>query len=191
MGMPMRNALSVNRSWPVLVGVTFMLVVVANGAQQAPTQAGARPLEAQVLNAAGQPIRVVPFNGLSRPWALAFLPDGNILITERIGRLRIVRHGVLDPQPIAGIPEVSTALQQGLQDIALHPRFTENRLVYFTYHKPRSDNRGVGTATLARGRFDGGNSLTDVKDVFVSDAWYDDASASRIVFGGDGKIYMS
>jgi glucose/arabinose dehydrogenase len=189
--MSMKLLPKVNRSWPALFGVTSLFVVVASGAQQPPTPSGAKPLETQLLSAAGQPVRVIPINGLSRPWALAFLPDGDILITERIGKLRIIRHGVLDPQPIAGIPEVSTALQQGLQDVAIHPRFIENRLVYFTYHKPRSDDRGVGTATLARGRFDGGSSLKDVKDVFVSDAWFDDASASRIAFGRDGKIYMS
>jgi glucose/arabinose dehydrogenase len=179
------------RSWSVLVGFTFMLVVAASGAQQDPKPDSGRLLEPQLLSAAGQPVRVVPINGLSRPWALAFLPDGDILITERIGRLRIVRRGVLDPRPIAGIPAVSTALQQGLQDIALHPNFSENKLVYFTYHKPRTDNSGVGTATLARGHFDGDHTLQNVTDLFVSDAWYDDASASRIAFGRDGKVYMT
>src|SRR5262249_62024145 len=62
--------------------------------------------------------RVVPIKGLVNPWALAFLPNGDILVTEKRGRLRIIRNGVLDPQPIAGMPEVSTrAISSGLMDL--------------------------------------------------------------------------
>jgi glucose/arabinose dehydrogenase len=133
----------------------------------------------------------VSINGLQRPWALAFLPDGSMLITERAGRLRIVRDGVLDPRPITGIPPVVDRWLKGLNDIAVHPRFAENRLVYFTYYKPKPGSTEVAAATLARGRFDGGAVLTDVRDVFVADAWTSAPSASRIVFGRDGKIYMT
>src|SRR6185295_877507 len=64
----------------------------------------------------------VVVRGLSHPWSLAFLPDGSLLITERIGRLRIVRNGVLDPTPVAGTPPVlSRSTMAGLMDIALHP----------------------------------------------------------------------
>jgi glucose/arabinose dehydrogenase len=76
-------------------------------------------------------------------------------------------------------------------DIALHPRFAENRLVYFTYSKPRAGETDVGAATLLRARYDGGHELSDVRDVFVSNAWTDQSSMSRLVFGRDGKIYMS
>jgi glucose/arabinose dehydrogenase len=133
----------------------------------------------------------VRINGLKRPWALAFLPDGSILISERAGRLRIVRDGVLDPQPISGIPPVVDRWLKGLNDIAVHPRFAENKLIYFTYYKPKPGSKDVATATLARGRFDGGAVLTDVRDLFVADAWTGAPSASRIVFGRDGKIYMT
>src|SRR4051812_17773601 len=67
--------------------------------------------------------------GIPHPWSLAFLPDGNILITERAGRLRIVRDGVLDPTPLSGIPKVNAVRNAGLFDVVLHPKFAENRWV--------------------------------------------------------------
>lgn len=135
--------------------------------------------------------RITSVKGLSRPFAIAFLPDGNMLVTERAGRLRIVRDGVVDPQPIAGMPEVLDLRLKGLQDLALHPRFTENRLIYFTYYKPMPGEKDVATATLGRARWDGGYTLSDVEDIFVSDAWCATPSASRIAFGRDGKLFMT
>ena len=120
---------------------------------------------------AGPKFRVVPMKGLSYPYALAFLPDGNMLITEREGRLRIVRNGVLDPKPISGIPEVLDRNLKGLNDIALHPQFPENKWIYFTYYKPKSND--TATATLARARFDGGSALTEVRDLFTTDTVVD------------------
>jgi glucose/arabinose dehydrogenase len=99
--------------------------------------------------------------GLNQPWSMAFLPDGGILITERPGRLRIVRNGVLDPKPVAGLPQIQAQGLAGLMDLALHPRFSDNNLIYFTYHKP------PGIITLARGRWDG-TALADVRDIFSS-----------------------
>jgi len=114
-----------------------------------------------------------------------------MLITERAGRLRIVRRGVLDPQPISGIPEVLDQSLKGLNDIALHPRFAENRWVYFTYYKPKPESTEIATAALGRGRFDGGSALTDVHDLFTTEAVVSGPSAARFVFGRDGKIYMA
>jgi glucose/arabinose dehydrogenase len=128
---------------------------------------------------------------LERPFSLAFLPDGSMLVTERAGRLRIVRNSVLDPEQITGIPPVLDSRLKGLQDIALHPRFAENKLVYFTYYKPKPGEKDVATATLARGRFDGHHALTDVRDLFVSDAWCATPSAARIAFAPDGKVFLS
>ena len=71
-------------------------------------------------------VRIVVTKGLSHPWGMAFLPDGAILITERAGRLRIVRNGVLDPAPVAGVPMVAAQGLSGLMDIALHPQFATN-----------------------------------------------------------------
>src|SRR5687767_15207979 len=83
-------------------------------------------------------IRVsVVTKGLSHPWSVAFIPGGDLLITERVGRLRVVRNGVLDPAPVAGVPRViSQSTMAGLMDIALHPQFAQNRFVYISYHKP-------------------------------------------------------
>ena len=79
---------------------------------------------------------VVITKNLEQPWSIAFLPDGAILVTERPGRLRIIRNGVLDPNPVAGVPPVRAAGLQGLMDVVLHPRFAENQLIHLSYHKP-------------------------------------------------------
>jgi len=139
----------------------------------------------------GPKFRVVPLRGLTYPYALAFLADGSMLITERAGRLRIVRDGKLDPQPIAGVPEVVNSRQRGMNDIALHPRFADNRWIYFTYYKPVAGSTVNARATLARARFDGGHMLGDVRDIFSTDSVVAGPSAAEIVFGRDGKIYMT
>ncbi len=138
--------------------------------------------------AAGQRIRVsVVADGLTYPWGLAFLPDGRVLVTERLGTLRQIRDGALDPAPIAGVPEVYTGGPlSGLMDVAAHPRFAENRFVYLTYSKPTADG---STVALARGRFEGA-ALSEVRDVFVADADLN-GGASRLAFAPDGTLYMS
>jgi glucose/arabinose dehydrogenase len=136
-------------------------------------------------------VRLVVTKGLVQPWSMAFLPDGAILVSERPGRLRMVRNGVLDPNPVAGLPPVRAQGLGGLMDLALHPRFAENRLIYFTYHKPVADNTGkaanAGVITLARARWDGA-ALTDVRDLFSA---LPSGNASRIAFGKDGMVYMT
>jgi aldose sugar dehydrogenase len=138
-------------------------------------------------------IRVVTVaNGLSRPFAMAFLPGGAILVTERTGTLRIVRNGTLDPVPVAGTPEVIARPYEGLMDIALHPQYAANKWVYFTYTKRGPDNT-AGIA-LARGRFDG-RALHDVMDLYVVDQWTPRSKAptlaSRIAFDRTGHLFMA
>ncbi|HET9217164.1 MAG TPA: PQQ-dependent sugar dehydrogenase [Terriglobia bacterium] len=159
-------------------------------------------------------IRVsVVTKGLSNPWSMAWLPNGDMLITERAGRLRILRNGVLDPTPIPGVPQAQVGGTSGLLDIALHPKFATNGLVYLAYNvsKPAPvaaapadpapvagrGGRGGGPANvystaLARGRFDG-KALVDVKQIFVAEPWMalSGGDASRIVFGPDGTLFMS
>jgi glucose/arabinose dehydrogenase len=135
-------------------------------------------------------VRVVTLtDALVQPWALVFLPNGDTLITERAGRLRLMHDGRLAAANIGGIPLVDTRTQDGLMDLALHPRFAQNQILYFTYSKPGA--RGDTTA-LATARFDGA-TLTDVRDLFVADAWSTAGgnSGSRIAFGLDGAIYMT
>ena len=144
-----------------------------------------------VLDTAEQhKIRVtVVARGLSHPWAIAFLPDGAMLVTERPGRLRVIRKGVLDPTPIPGVPQVRTAGNGGLMDVALHPRFTENSLVYLTYTKPVGS--GKGAPALARGKLEGG-ALSDTRDLVVTEAFEGNSGLNgRVVFGRDDMLYMS
>lgn len=100
--------------------------------------------------------------GLEHPWGMTWLPDGTILITERAGQLRIVREGVLDPTPIPGVAEVFAENQGGLLDISVHPRFAENRLVYFTYSH---GNNSASRTRVARANFDG-NALSNWQVIF-------------------------
>ena len=142
-------------------------------------------------------IRVsVVTKGLSHPWSILWLPNGDMLVTERAGRLRIVRNGVLDPEPIAGVPKVQAGGTSGLLDIALHPKFKENNLVYLAYNvsKPKPDGASgsVYSTALARGRFDG-KALLDVKEIFVAEPWaaLSGGDASRILFAPDGTLFLS
>src|SRR5258708_24542456 len=92
---------------------------------------------------------VVVTKGLANPWSFAFLPDGSILVTERGGTLRIIHHGVLDPQPVAGVPRSRAVRLGGLLDIVVHPKFAHNKFVYLTYSNP-GGNTLISTS-LARG----------------------------------------
>jgi aldose sugar dehydrogenase len=131
-------------------------------------------------------LRVVVMARLTQPWSLAFLPDGSMLVTERGGQLRIIRNGVLDPAPVAGVPQVHAQGLQGLMDVVLHPRFTENRWIYLSYHRPAGNKQGE--TVLARGTWNG-TTLTDVRDIFETGAT--GTESSRIGFGRDGMLYMT
>src|SRR5262245_3607710 len=140
---------------------------------------------------AGPKFRVVPLKGLRYPYGLAFLPDGRILVTERGGRIRIVKDGKLDPQPLSGVPAVLDRNLRGMNDIALHPRFAENGLLYFTYFKPVPNDESAAAAVLARGVFDGDHGLTDVQELLTTDTLVTGPSAARMVFARDGKLFLA
>src|SRR3989442_9585279 len=98
-------------------------------------------------------IRVVPIaQGLDSPWSMVFLPGGDILVTERPGRLRLISNGKLEEEPIAGVPKAQLGTHGGLLDVALHPDFERNKWIYFTYSK--TGEKGVTTA-VARSRLEG------------------------------------
>ncbi len=132
-------------------------------------------------------IRVVPVaRQLVNPWSLAFLPDGSMLVTEKEGRLRIIRNGVLDPKPVPGVPTVRVQGRSGLMEVLLHPQFATNRFVYFTYLKPVNEKQAA--LTVARGRLDG-SAIAELKDIFSCGAGV--AGPSRLAWGRDGKLYMT
>lgn len=194
-----------------LLAVTLALPAVAQPRRPAP-----EPLTGPwVLETEAGTVRVsVLIDGLESPWSLAFLPDGNMLLAERPGRLRIIRDGALDPTPISGLPEMFTQSISGLFDVVLHPDFEDNRLIYFAYPKPHPDD-GEPTAAdtrlslaIARARWDGGGSLADVEDIFVARDWYSSTMSGennrccgqgpstgsfggRIAFDDENRIYFT
>jgi glucose/arabinose dehydrogenase len=144
--------------------------------------------------------------GLNHPFSIALLPDGDALISERGGALRLLRNAIgaagrpttLEPQPVAGVPAIETAFRlAGLHDLALHPRFQDNRLVYFSFNKsgtaPAAAPAGgaaprpQGRLVVMRARFDG-KALTGAQEIFVGKS--SSASGSRLVFGTDGLLYI-
>ena len=139
----------------VVFALAVMLSIDTSGAGLQAPAAGARGQAAPAARGGGgrggAPLGDGPFDigegenrlhvtvitkGLDHPWGMAFLPNGDMLVTERAGRLRVVRKGMPDPTPIAGLPQILVKSLGGLLDIAVHPNFAENRLVYFAYSKP-------------------------------------------------------
>jgi glucose/arabinose dehydrogenase len=149
------------------------------------------PAAAQTIETIHQKIRVVPHVRLENPWSIAFLPNGDLLVTEKAGRLRVVRNGTLVPQPVSGTPQVVSAGQGGLLEVLPHPRFNDNRWIYLTYSKAGPQGN---TTALARGRLDAnGTALTDVKDIFVADAWSMGPIhfGSKLAWSRDGMLFMT
>ncbi len=148
-----------------------------------------------VLHTAEQPrIRVVPIvTGLDHPWGMAFRRNGDVLVTERDrGTLRVIRNGQLLDEDVPGVPEVFTGVRlAGLMDVAVHP--DDDTLVYLTYSKAEErGGRQGATVALARGRLDAGaGALTETRDLFVADGWGGGIAASRLIWGPDGKLFMT
>lgn len=126
---------------------------------------------------------------LDHPWGMAFLPDGQILVTERSGQLRIIRNGKLLDQPIKGLPEIAVLGQGGLLDVVLHPDYEQNGWIYISYASPGQG--GAGTA-VSRGRLSG-LQLVDVETIFsmsprTSSGYH---FGSRMVFDRAGYLYFT
>jgi glucose/arabinose dehydrogenase len=195
-----------------LAVVVLAVAIGATVLAQQQANIGFKPLTlsepSYTFETAEQPkIRVTPVvRGLSHPFSLAFLPNGDALVAIRASELRIVRNAtgeggkpsVLDPQPVAGIAQITPPLRNGgLHDVALHPKFADNRFVYFTYNKPgptvpnadpkRPPQRQTAI-TVARGQFDG-KALTGVKELFSGE--WEAPSGSRMAFAPDGTLYVT
>ena len=144
------------------------------------------------LQSESGPYRVVTVvDGLKDPWSIAFLPGGEMLVTEKPGRLRIVRNGVLQPEPIEGTPEVRYQGQGGLLDVVPHPEFESNQLIYLSFSKPSEDG-SQGTTAVVRGKLEG-NRLNDVEEIFEAKAWSVTGGhyGSRMAFGREGYLFIT
>lgn len=171
------------RTSPPAVALALLLALPLAACNQGPTTSS--------FEGDSHTYQVVPVvEGLEHPWGLAFLPDGGMLVTERPGRLRIVRDGELDPTPVSGVPTVWNQGQGGLLDVALHPDFAENRWVYLSFSKPGPSNQA--TTAVVRGRLDG-NALTGVEEIFEADAWTGAGVhfGSRLQFDREGYLYVT
>jgi glucose/arabinose dehydrogenase len=174
------------RWYRVASAVTLLLPGVV--AAQSPTLAGT----ADVQRSAMHDYRLVTVaEGLVNPWSIAFLPGGDMLVTERPGRLRIVRNGKLLPDPVPGLPRIRTGGQGGLLDVVPHPNFASNRLLYFSYSKPNADST-EGTTAVARARFEN-DRLTGVQEIFEAKMWSQGRGhhGSRLAFDRNGFLFIS
>jgi glucose/arabinose dehydrogenase len=190
---------------PIALGVVaFTILLAACGVPDADQKIGAAASDADVHQTAFHDFRVVEVaNGLVNPFDLTFTPEGDLLITERPGRLRILRDGVLLPDPVQGLPDIlalgrgamsMNGLEQaGLRDVALHPGFATNRLLYISYTKPGADS--LGSLAVVRGRFEN-DRLSQVEEVFHASADGNGSERSsmwggRLAFDGNGYLFVT
>ena len=128
-------------------------------------------------------------SGLVNPWSIAFLPDGSMLVTEREGRLRVIRDGALVSEPVSGAPETLAWNQGGYHDVLLHPDFASNNMIYLSYAHGTNDENAL---RIARATFDGAalgplEVLYDAKPLKDTGHHY----GGRMVWGGDGMLYVT
>lgn len=180
--------LSVRRGLPALLAtVSFLLLAAGCGNSEAAT--GTDSDETSVTGQADWQVETA-VDGLVHPWGIAFVSESEWLVTERPGRLRVVRDGALVEAPVEGVPSVSARGQGGLLDVALHPDFESNRLVYLSYS--RDVGGGQTTTAVVRGTFDG-SALSGVEDVIETRAAGSPGRhyGSRIDFDADGYLYVT
>lgn len=173
------------------VATAGRLLLVACGAACSASSGSARGGDTLAITSASQPFRVVPVaDDIRSPLSMAFLPNGDLLIAEKEGALRRVVNGVVSPTSISGVPRVYSGGQGGLHEVALHPEFAANNLVYLAYAKDMGGGRA--TTALARGRLEG-DALVDVQELFVAQT---NSSAGqhfggRLAFDGAGHLFLS
>jgi aldose sugar dehydrogenase len=166
------------------------VAAAAAAAEAEPVTVRAAPPAPQPATVVKTGYRVVEIaKGLDHPWSMAFLPDGSMLVTERAGRLRLIKGGSLQPQPIAAVPAVHTGSQAGLFDIVLHPNFAQNQIVYLTYAAGTAAANGT---QVARARFDG-STLQDLQVIFKAMPLKDTDNhyGGRMAFLPDGTFALT
>jgi glucose/arabinose dehydrogenase len=131
--------------------------------------------------------------GLDHPWSICFLPSGEVLITERAGKIRIIKEGRLLPDSIKGLPEIYVKGQGGLHDLELHPDYSKNGIVYIAYAAP-GDNPEEGNTAVMMAKLDLETyTLVDGKEIFQALPYSNRGVhfGGRIVFDGNGHMYIS
>lgn len=201
----------------LLAAVGLAALTVPLAAQQAVPMRGDTPVAPQGIKtpplpaaparyetAEGQTIRVSVYaRGFQNPWSMAFVSDDTILVAERGGAIKAVRNGVVDPTPVSGAPVARGAGLSGT-DLALHPDFERNHIVYISYTKPLGQPAGAAapaapaagrggrgnavptTLAVARATWDG-KGFTGTRDIFVGEG----GGGGPIAFGGDGMLYVA
>ena len=130
---------------------------------------------------------VTVVEGLEIPWSMTFLPGGDMLVTERPGRLRIVRNGTLLPEAVAGVPTVHAEGQGGLFEVLAHPNFSSNHLLYLTYAKP---NDGGSTTHLIRAQWEN-DQLTNIEEIFEAATQGRGHYGGKLAFNQEGFLFLT
>ena len=167
------------RSFLALAAAGLLLAALA------PTPASA---QSGVIRSLEHDYRVVTVaDGLIRPWSMAWLPNGDMLITERPGRLRIVRDGNLLPDPVPGVPEVVAQGQGGLFEVLPHPEFASNNVLFISYAKPVE---GGSTTSVLRGTF-ANDAFTPEREIFLANSQGRGHYGARLAFHPDGTLFVT
>ncbi len=163
----------------------FLLVLASTGLLA--TAAATANAQSDTYFSAHHDYQVVEVTGgLIQPWSMAWLPDGDMLVTEKPGRLRVVRNGELLPEAVPGVPEVFYQGQGGLFEVAPHPDFAENRWVYLTFSKPVGD---TSTTAIVRGRFEN-DELTNVVEIFAAQSTGFGHYGGKLAFDDEGYMFL-
>jgi aldose sugar dehydrogenase len=173
----------------VLILTLFAFVAACEVEEAAESAAASDEWETREISTQYEDIIVSQVvSGLERPWAVAFLPDGRKLITERPGRLQLLDGDQLTE--VSGIPEVQATGQGGLMDVVLHPNYGDNGWIYLTYSKGNDEEETA--TTLVRGRLDG-DQFTDVEEIFIQNRYSSPGRhyGSRVAFDNEGIMYVS
>lgn len=168
---------------PIVVGLTLIYFLIDK-----------KPTNVNTQNSTWTQTTVV--SGLDMPWSMALLPDGRMLVTERTGKLRIVKDGKIDPQEIAGVPKVLYRGQGGLLEVALHPDYKNNGWIYISYSSPKAEGEpgedGGANTALMRAKLNG-HTLTNIEHLYkaLPNVRATVHFGGKIIFDKKGYLYLS